>query len=128
MTEQIGKTVKPHLIWYHGSPAKLTVLKAGSSITPFREIAKAYSHKPKRLELSVLEDTEKDLIHVEVKHDGNRPGFLYQVLISDPNEMMIPEDNHGPLGEEMVTTHEITLSLIEETEAKHTYSFDLKEN
>jgi hypothetical protein len=31
------------------------VLKAGSSITPFREIAKAYSHKPKRQELSVLE-------------------------------------------------------------------------
>lgn len=55
-------------------------------------------------------------------------GFLYQVLISDPNEMMIPEENHGPLGEEMVTTHEITLRLIEETEAKHTYSFDLKEN
>jgi hypothetical protein len=128
MTEQDKETVKPHMNWYHGSPAKLTILKAGSSITPFSEIAKAYSHKPKHLELSVLEYTENELIHVEVIHDGNKPGFLYQVMINDNNEMEKPEENPGPLGEEMVTTQDLILRLIGETEVKHTYVFDLKEN
>lgn len=114
--------------WFHGSPAKLTNLKTGSSITPFMEIAKAYSHKPERLELSVLEDTEKNLIHVEVKHDGRLPGFIYQVLIADPIELRKPDENLGPLGEEMVTTREMTLRLIEKTVVRDTYSFDLKEN
>ena len=127
-TEQNKETVKLNMNWYHGSPAKLTVLKAGSSITPFMEIAKAYSHKPERLELSVLEDTEKELCHVEVKHDGNRTGFIYQVMISDPKELRKPDENLGPLGEEMVTTQEMTLRLIEKTEVRDKYSFDLKEN
>lgn len=127
MTDQNEETVKPHMKWYHGSPAKLTLLKAGSSITPFSEIAKAYSHKPKHLELSVLEDTENELIHVEVIHDGTKPGFIYQVMITEINEMKKPEENLGPLGEEMVTTQDVTLRLIGVTEVKHTYVFDLKE-
>jgi len=127
MTEQNAETVKPHMTWYHGSPAKLTHLKAGSSITPFSEIAKAYSHKPKHLELSVLDDAENELIHVEVIHDGTKPGFVYQVMITDNNEMKKPEENQGPLGEEMVTTQDVTLRLIGETEVRHTYAFDLKE-
>lgn len=114
--------------WYHGSPAKLTILKTGSSITPFMEIAKAYSHKPSRLNLSVLEDTEKNLVHVEVKHDGRRPGFIYQVMITAPNEIREPDENLGPLGEEMVTTQKMTVRLIGKTEVQDTYSFDLKEN
>ncbi len=128
MTKQVKEKVKPHLNWFHGSPTKLEVLMAGSSITPFMEIAKAYSHKPERLELSVLEDTENELIHVEVKHDGNMPGFIYQVMISDPKELRKPDENLGPLGEEKVTTQEVTLRLIGKTEVRDTYSFDLKEN
>lgn len=114
--------------WYHGSPEKLTTLKAGSSITPFMEVAKAYSHKPERLELSVAEDTEKKQIHIEVKHDGIRPGYIYQVMIADLKELRKPDENLGPLGEEMVTKREIPLMLIEKTEVRNTYSFDLKEN
>lgn len=114
--------------WYHGSPAKLRILNAGSSITPFIEVAKAYSHKPERLELSFLEDTEKNLINVEVKHDGRRPGFIYQVMITDPNELRKPDENLGPLGEEMVTTGQVSLMLIEKTQVRDTYLFELKEN
>jgi hypothetical protein len=127
-TEQNEETVKLNTNWYHGSPDKLIVLKAGSSITPFMEVAKAYSHKPERLELSVVEDTEKIQIHVEVKHDGRRPGFIYQVMIADLEELRKPDENLGPLGEEMVTKREMPLMLIEKTEVRDTYSFDLKEN
>ena len=116
MTGQIDEMTKPCQDWFHGSPQMLTLLKAGSSITPFRHIAKAYSHKPTHLELSVLEDTEKNVIHVEVTHDGNVPGFLYQVLVSDQEELRKPDQNLGPLGEEMITTQDISLRLIEETE------------
>ncbi len=127
-TEQNKETVKINTNWYHGSPAKLKVLKAGSSITPFIEIAKAYSHKPEHLELSVIENTEKELIHVEVKHDGDRPGFIYQVMITDKRKLRKPDENLGPLGEEMVTTQETTLRLMGKTKVIGTYSFDLKEN
>ena len=119
---------KLNMKWYHGSPAKLIILNAGSSITPFIEVAKAYSHKPEHLELSFLEDTEKNLINVEVKHDGRISGFIYQVMITDPNELRKPDENLGPLGEEMVTTQEMCLRLIEKTEVRDTYLFELKEN
>ena len=85
--EKNEETVKPNMNWYHGSPAKLKVLKAGSSVTPFMEIAKAYSHKPEHLEPSVVEDTEKNQIHVKVKHDGRRSGFIYQVMIANLREL-----------------------------------------
>lgn len=126
MTEQFDETVKPDRIWFHGSPTMLTQLRIGSSITAFREIAKAYSHKPRHLELSVLEDTEKNVIHVEVIHDGSVPGFLYEVLISTQDELRKPDENLGPLGEEMITTQEIALRLIGETEVKRSYTFDLE--
>lgn len=104
----------------------LTLLRIGSSVTPFREIAKAYSHKPGHLELSVLEDTEKNVFHVEVTHDGTVPGFLYEVMISNQDELRKPDENLGPLGEEMITTQEMALRLIGETEVKRSYTFDLK--
>ena len=128
MKSEQNETVKPNVNWFHGSPIKLRNLKAGSSITPFMEIAKAYSHKPERLELSVVEDTVRNQIHVEVKHDGRRPGFIYQVMIADLKELRKPDENLGPLGEEMVTTREMSLMLIEKTEVRDTYSFDLKES
>lgn len=128
MTDPISKTVKIHENWFHGSPAKLTTLKPGSSITPFIEVAKAYSHKPKHLVLSLSENSESGNTHVEVKHDGVKYGYLYEVMISNPRqEMRLPVENLGPLGEEMVTTQDNALRLIEENEATHIYSFDLEE-
>lgn len=128
MTRQIEEMTKPYQHWFHGSPEMLTLLKAGSSITPFRHIAKAYSHKPNHLELSVLEDSEKNVIHVKVTHDGTVPGFLYQVMVRDQEELRKPDENPGPLGEEMITTQDVSLRMIEETEVRRSYAFDLKEN
>ncbi|MBD3277072.1 MAG: hypothetical protein GF388_02120 [Candidatus Aegiribacteria sp.] len=125
MTEHLDERVKPDRTWYHGSTEELTLLRTGSSVTPFREIAKAYSHKPKQLELSVLENTDTSSIHVDVTHDGDKPGFLYEVLINNQAELRTPEENLGPLGEEMVTTKEYSLRLIGETDLRFSYSFDL---
>ena len=57
--------------WFHGSPLRLSKLRAGSCVTPYKEIARAFSHKPSLL--SISDDCS------EVKHDGDKPGFLYVV-------------------------------------------------
>ncbi len=48
--------------WYHGSPEELDLLRAGSWITQFKEVAKAFSHRPTLMSLD--DDSEG------VKHDG----------------------------------------------------------
>jgi len=60
--------------WYHGSPEDLTVLRQGSWLTQFEEMAKAFSHRPS---LISFEDDDR-----HVKHDGRMPGFLY--LVDEP--------------------------------------------
>lgn len=57
--------------WYHGSPEALTRLRAGSMVTPFAAVAKAFSHKPSVLTFGDGVDT--------VRHDGRVPGRLYVV-------------------------------------------------
>ena len=57
--------------WYHGSPHTLQTLRKGSMITQFKEVAKAFSHKP--LLMSLSDDCQT------VKHNGERPGLLYTI-------------------------------------------------
>jgi len=57
--------------WYHGSPEELSILRKGSWVTQFREIAKAFSHKPT---LMWFDDDRR-----KVKHNGQRSGFLYAI-------------------------------------------------
>jgi len=57
--------------WYHGSPQRLCILRKGSWVTPFKEVAKAFSHKPSLMSLS--DDCGA------VSHDGSLPGFLYVI-------------------------------------------------
>lgn len=61
--------------WFHGSPEKLTVLRTGSWVTPFKELAKAFSHKPTCISIS-----DDDFRYV--RHNGKINGFLY--VISEP--------------------------------------------
>jgi len=65
--------------WYHGSPEKLTVLRKGSWVTQFKELAKAFSHKPSLI--SFGDDNRT------VKHNGQQPGFLYMI-----SEVVGPDD------------------------------------
>jgi hypothetical protein len=65
--------------WYHGSPEELTVLRKGSWVTQFKELAKAFSHRPPLIKF--VDD------NCNVKHNGRFPGFLYAVA-----EPVGPED------------------------------------
>ncbi|PIE51953.1 hypothetical protein CSA37_09250 [Candidatus Fermentibacteria bacterium] len=118
--------MKPY-VWYHGSPEKLTTLKPGSYVTPFAELAKAYSHKPAELSFAFTEDTDKDEILVEVEQNGRQTGFLYQVTLQNPEADLRPSvEKTSPLGEEMVTVKEQQVKCIEsEIQPEKTYAFKI---
>ena len=93
--------------WYHGSPLKLDVLRAGSTMTQWRDLARVFSHKPPMVSIS---DDRR------IQHNGTRPGYLYEVA-----EPVAPEDvephpctTMGP-GDEWLTHRELRLRLIAET-------------
>lgn len=100
--------------WYHGSQQALTELRAGSSITQNRSLAKAFSHRPSLVTLSDPSESLADGLNV--KHDGVTPGFLYTV-----SEAIGPEDiNPHPHpanadGWEWLTRRKMKLKFIEET-------------
>ncbi len=58
-------------IWYHGSPHELSELAVGSTITRWRELAEAFSHKPQMLSY--------EKVGGSMIHNGKLPGFLYAV-------------------------------------------------
>lgn len=63
----------PRGAWYHGSDIKLMELKMGSTITQWRELAEAFSHKP-----TLLEYRDDGSIF----HNGKAYGYLY--VIDEP--------------------------------------------
>ena len=69
MSDQTGRR------WFHGSPEELSTLRAGSWVTPFREFAKAFSHKPTRVTAAGDDVTN-------VRHDGKVASFLY--IVAEP--------------------------------------------
>ena len=60
-------------IWYHGSNEVFSELKANSTVTPWKELAEAFSHKPSKLE---YDDTGA------IRHNGTQKGYLY--IIDEP--------------------------------------------
>ncbi|MBO4367792.1 MAG: hypothetical protein J5859_03690, partial [Clostridia bacterium] len=63
----------PDGVWYHGSNVRFDVLREGSTITQWRELAEAFSHKP-----SVLGYEDDG----SITHDGKEYGYLY--VIDEP--------------------------------------------
>ena len=63
-------------VWYHGSNARFDVLREGSTVTQWRELAEAFSHKPSML------CTEDD---GSIRHNGVEKGLLY--AIDEPVEV-----------------------------------------
>ena len=41
--------INPDGIWYHGSNKKIEILREGSTITQWKELAEAFSHRPSGL-------------------------------------------------------------------------------
>ncbi len=90
--------------WYHGSPLELTTLRAGSTITQRRDLARIFSHKP----MIVSIDDEG-----RIKHNGTLSGYLYVI-----DEAVLPEDvephprtTMGP-GDEWLTHRELRVRLL----------------
>ena len=96
--------------WYHGSPLQLTVLRAGSTITRNRDLARVFSHKPRLV--SIGDDGA-------LQHTGTLPGYLYRI-----DEPLGPEDvtphprTTMPVGLEWLTRRELRLALIGPTEVR----------
>jgi len=66
-------TVEPSGIWYHGSNVRFDILREGSTVTQWRGLAEAFSHKPTLLG---IEDDGS------IWHNGMEKGWLY--VIDEP--------------------------------------------
>jgi hypothetical protein len=94
--------------WYHGSPLQLEVLRTGSTITKWRELARVFSHKPQIV--SISDDAT-------LQHNGIQPGYLYEVAeLVMPNDVdPHPRTTMRP-GDEWLTTRDLSLRLLGETQ------------
>lgn len=94
-------------LWYHGSQVKMTILKAGSSITKNKELATAFSHRPTQVSVD-----DFGVVH----HDGQTNGYLY-VIDEDLNDkdVKVHESCSSEDPWELITTRELKLKLIRET-------------
>lgn len=62
--------IDPNAAWYHGSNLILAELKEGSTITQWRALAEAFSHKP-----TILSYEDNGVIF----HNGVQKGYLYVI-------------------------------------------------
>ena len=91
--------------WFHGSPEEITTLRAGSWVTPFRQYARAFSHKPTRISAS-----GEDLSIV--RHDGRVAGFLY--VVAEPLADQDLEELAGTEQTHWETKRVLEVELVEE--------------
>ena len=71
-------------VWYHGSNLELNVLRQGSTITQWKELAEAFSTKPTMLGY--------DEIFGSITHNGIEKGILY--IIDEPIQIDIDIYQH----------------------------------
>lgn len=60
--------IKQDGVWYHGSNQIFNTLRTGSTVTQWKALAEAFSHKPTKLG---YEDDGT------IEHNGSSNGFLY---------------------------------------------------
>lgn len=97
----------PHGTWYHGSNVRLTELKTGSTITQWRELAEAFSHKPTLLEYR--EDGS-------ILHNGQAHGYLYAIdetVVMNDDVYQHPRSAMDP-NAEFLTSRPLRVRLIAE--------------
>lgn len=101
--------INPNGIWYHGSNKQFEVLREGSTITQWKELAKAFSHQPSGLGY----DDDGT-----IQHNGTEKGYLY--IIEEP--VVVGEDVYQhpnttmDLNVEFLTKRPLKVRLIEELE------------
>lgn len=102
-----------HSRWYHGSPRRLDILASGSAVTPSLELARAFSHGPSKVDIRIQDG---DAGHsVQIEHDGKQNGYVYEALVCNPDTDLTQHPQSGLFpGEEMLTTRELPVRLIED--------------
>jgi hypothetical protein len=110
---------EPVRVWYHGSPYRLAVLRAGSTVTPDPQLARVFSHKPT---LVSIEDDGT------IRHDGSAPGYLYRVaeVVTGADLCPHPCSTMGK-GMEWLTTRDLALELVGPTEILETERLTARE-
>lgn len=93
--------------WYHGSPLELDVLRAGSTMTQWRDLARVFSHKP---HVVCISDDRS------IQHNGTLPGYLYEIAepVGAEDVYLHPGTTMEP-GDEWITSRDLRLRLIGET-------------
>ena len=97
-------------IWYYGSPLELETLRAGSTLTRNRELARVFSHRPS---LVSLEDDGA------IRHDGAQPGILYRIAepVGEEDVRPHPRSTMAP-GEEWLTNRPLRLERLTATQPR----------
>lgn len=99
--------INPNGIWYHDSDKKFEILREGSTITQWRELAEAFSHQP-----SGLGYDDNGVI----KHNGTEKGYLY--IVDEAIEVGVDVYQHPTttmdLNAEFLTKRPLNVKLIEE--------------
>ncbi|MCL2409193.1 MAG: hypothetical protein FWC96_06205 [Oscillospiraceae bacterium] len=80
----MGYPVDMNKIWYHGSNLELDILREGSTITQWKELAEAFATKPTMLEYSEIFSL--------ISHNGIEKGILY--IIDEPLKMDVDVYQH----------------------------------
>ena len=97
-------------IWYHGSPCEIDMLLPDSTVTPWRALAEAFSHKPPML--SIDDDGT-------ITHNGAAFGYLYRIaepVVPGRDVVAHPRSSMGK-NLEYLTTCPLRLALIASTGA-----------
>jgi hypothetical protein len=91
--------------WYHGSPLLFDVLAENSTITQWKELAEAFSHKPNM----VCIDNDEQILH-----NGLQYGYLYEVDEAVIAGMDIYEHPRSTMGKniEFLTTRPLRVKLL----------------
>ena len=124
MEKAAPMTTNAHAEYFHGSPEMFKVLHAGSTVTPIITLARAFSHKPLKLSIEVCENSDFGRRQIRISHDGTKHGYLYRVVVTDPEADLIQHPHSkGAAGEEMLTTHDLPLEFLEEVPLKELYEY-----
>lgn len=91
--------------WYHGSDKVFTVLREGSTVTQWRALAEAFSHKPTCL---AYDDDGS------IEHNGTAEGMMY--VVDEPIEVGVDIVQHPRTtmdeGAEFLTTRPLRVRRI----------------
>lgn len=98
-------------VWYHGSNVLFSELRTNSTITQWKELAEAFSHKP-----SALGYDE----HGVITHNGVEKGYLY--IIDEPVDIQNDIYQHPgtTMGEnaEFLTKRPLKVKMVSELNVK----------